>query len=216
MYGFVGNDGVTDWDYLGLDPLGHHLVPQALWRNCPSSAQGRLKEVLNDITARIDGPGYKKHNGKPYGNVSEPTYSKAVAELLGGKDICCMTKEELQDLVQRVKEAGHPISTYNKAVKEEMEKAVEQAAKEKAEREAREKQQREAAEKRAREKAQREAAERESRKASNSVVKRVGKRAVKLGAKVLAPVFFVYDWSGGGFGHAVAEATWPFSIPFAD
>lgn len=29
--------------------------------------------------------------------------------------------------------------------------------------------------------------------------------------KVLAPIYFAYDWSQGGLGHAVNEALWPVS-----
>jgi hypothetical protein len=34
--------------------------------------------------------------------------------------------------------------------------------------------------------------------------------------KVLAPIYFAYDWSQGGFGHAVDEALWPVSELWSD
>lgn len=52
----------------------------------------------------------------------------------------------------------------------------------------------------------------------SSVKRNKGKKFMKKAmgkagraVKILAPIFFAYDWSQGGFGHAVDEALWPVS-----
>jgi hypothetical protein len=46
---------------------------------------------------------------------------------------------------------------------------------------------------------------------NKKVLRYLAKKGFKVILKCGAPVFFIYDWSTGGFGYAVDEATWPAS-----
>lgn len=44
----------------------------------------------------------------------------------------------------------------------------------------------------------------------------LAKKGFKVVLKCGAPVFFIYDWNDGGFGHAVDELTWPVSEAWSE
>jgi len=46
---------------------------------------------------------------------------------------------------------------------------------------------------------------------NRKILKFLANKGFRLVLKCGAPVFFAYDWTTGGFGHAVDEATWPVS-----
>ena len=124
LYGLVGNDAVNLIDILGLCTrkrgVGHHLIPYALFSNCPEKSLAC--STLQAVDAVLNAPGYKDHNRKAYNNVSETEYRTEVLKLVGGKDICCMNANELKDLINKVKKAGGKISDYNKGVQDEINK----------------------------------------------------------------------------------------------
>jgi hypothetical protein len=122
LYGFVGNDGVSRWDFLGLATRdGHHIIPVSLWENRTDICE-ELKDELDDAKWRI-----KPQNGEkvPHGNSrAHNVYNDRVKNILedflieknltGGRCPC-----NLEDLIAELVERLHRdeyIRAFNHAI----------------------------------------------------------------------------------------------------
>ena len=124
LYQYAFNDP-ADWtDMLGLDPLGHHLVPSAISK----AFSQRVQDIWNLAKNRLDATGYKGHNGKPYGGVKCRDYAKAVGDKLndflkslGKNSADDLSDQQLQDFADEIKNTTDgDIGAYNAGVAEEI------------------------------------------------------------------------------------------------
>ena len=118
-------------DLWGLAPMGHHLIPRVLFRDCDKP----VKDVCNDKKNALDNKDYKDHDGKSYGGVTRDQYAQCVRDLMKkmfGDDvnICKLTPEELQRLADAIRrgDGGSNCNRYNKAVEEEIKRQTGQPA----------------------------------------------------------------------------------------
>jgi RHS repeat-associated protein len=132
LYQYCFDDPTDETDPFGLDPQGHHLVPQDLYKNAPDW----MKKIFDAAKNRITDPKYNLHNGKPYNGINEPTYRKAVSDALNdflkklGKNcINDLTPEEAQKFADTIRATTTgPIGEYNAGVAAEMTGATDAAA----------------------------------------------------------------------------------------
>ncbi len=124
LYGYTANNPTNWTDSDGLDPFGHHIVPQALWRNSNNSA---IKQVFNSRRSRIDHSDYTSHNRKSYNGVKESQYRQAVKGELEqfqarrGCNLETMTRQDARDFVQQIRSIrSGPIRVYNAGVRAEV------------------------------------------------------------------------------------------------
>ncbi|HTV41864.1 MAG TPA: RHS repeat-associated core domain-containing protein [Candidatus Sulfotelmatobacter sp.] len=136
LYQFAANNPLYWIDPLGLDPLGHHLVPKSIWDN-PQTSQ-RIKDIWDSAKNRLDSKNYVKkngptHNGKSYGPKNGPKvrckdYSKAVNDELdkyledkGAKSVNDLTDQEAQDFADQIRNTTDgDIGAYNQGVADEI------------------------------------------------------------------------------------------------
>ncbi|MES2280545.1 MAG: RHS repeat-associated core domain-containing protein, partial [Pseudomonadota bacterium] len=104
-FGYVEGNPLGDIDPFGLEPVGHHFVPQSLWKNEP--LQPDTRRVFDRATT---GPIPGGHN---YGD-GHNKYNEATKEMYekwkGQNKIQCetMTPKQAEDFVRQVKQSTDP------------------------------------------------------------------------------------------------------------
>jgi RHS repeat-associated protein len=129
LYTFSQNSGVNNIDFLGMEPVGHHIVPQSIWKGYVIP---EVKKVFDDVSARLSHPDYNWHGSKTLNGISHPKYTAAVgdklADFMKEKGICCLDKLKPDDareflrLVDQLPD-DHLITKFNLGVLEEIEEA---------------------------------------------------------------------------------------------
>jgi hypothetical protein len=140
LYGFVGNDGVNDWDYLGQKGDGHHIIPWHLFNKKVSEV---VHKFFDGDAARIFNEYYKNHNAKSLNGISHKKYNSllkdALKEFLGEDSVRKMTIEQAEKFLNQIKSASpsSPMGQFNSGVAQEaadaMKNALQKAAKDAAE-----------------------------------------------------------------------------------
>jgi RHS repeat-associated protein len=136
VYGFVANDAINSFDYLGLKGNGHHLVP---WSIFNGAVKEEVQKFFDSDLSRIFNDYYKNHNGRTLDNITGPQYTKLVSEelekFLGKTALKDMTVKQAEQFLNQIKNApaNSPIRIYNNAVRREAATAMKKALKDAAE-----------------------------------------------------------------------------------
>jgi RHS repeat-associated protein len=140
LYGFVENDGLNVWDYLGQKGSGHHIIPWSLFEGKVSA---EVKKFFDSDAARIFNDYYKTHNYGTIRGVKHSEYNKivkeALDEFLGNQAINDMSLKQAEIFLDKIKKApaNSKIAIFNAgvaqdaadAMKEGLKIAAEKAAK---------------------------------------------------------------------------------------
>jgi hypothetical protein len=122
MYGMISNALTGAVDSLGLEPWGHHKVPQSVTKGASSAA----RKVFNSAFFRICHKDYFIHDNRTMGGVRVKEYNKAVQDMLDAflirKNIKLgkMKTEDAEEFARSVDNSPNlTIVNYNKAVERE-------------------------------------------------------------------------------------------------
>ena len=115
LYGFVLNNPIGSWDYLGM-AVGHHYVPKQVFKN-----MGFPKDVVKFFNKQTTG----KIPGGHGWSKAHKQYNAAVQKLVNqyikknGITPCLMDLGEAQDLLKKVKKSkGKAIKSFLFGIKE--------------------------------------------------------------------------------------------------
>jgi hypothetical protein len=130
LYAFNTNDAIALFDALGLEPKGHHIVPQALWKG----VRDELAKIFDSTKNRICHADYNLHNGKLYNGISEVKYraavKEAIDEFLKGRNLNDLTPGQAQDLADKIRNSSKTnIKMYLQGVRAELRCCVAEAKK---------------------------------------------------------------------------------------
>ena len=125
LYGMVGNNAINFMDYLGLDPVGHHVVSQSLWKSHNLVPEARF---VFDNT-RLTSSYYNFHDYSARVHISHGEYNKSVKTLLDDflldnkvAKLADLTGDQAKSFVKFIENLppDHDISRFNKAIRKEI------------------------------------------------------------------------------------------------
>ncbi len=200
LYTFCGNNPINYADPSGSAPLGHHYVPQAVFKRLVSAKSPAFEVFKNATTGKI--PSNIEHNYNAAHRLYSASVESAMREWMNANkiDSTTMTVAQANEFIELVKTSKNPL------IKDFLGNIAKHIAEETLRKTAI------AGEEAALKKGVEKAAEIVGEKAGKKIFKKLAKGLAKKAGPWVTIGFFLYDWHQGGLGHATNELTWPASL----